>query len=544
MQNYQNFIDELFRLDIDTIQYFVRDGKVLYPRKHPAQPHHYPADTPADLLPGHVATFMSLDRYDRDQLENRYANTLVELQKRAITDLLLVEPAQKNRLLSDAKSKCESLTRLLKNATEYQRAWVLDPLSTLSGGFLELQLLDAFTIKSRPQASPHVYFAKHLVDAIVCKRGALSGFIGQIESTQHPALVSPSDTAQEPEYDLWYVNNDDNYRSTKLKELAHYLPTIEPFTKRVEWFFEKSRIFDITPVTIAIGGYAIPEPDNSPGSDNEIMYWSIGYKNDEERGILHKLFFLRIYRTVLTHFFGRPCFNFDQLVSQYNTNAQNERSKRLRMEWVGSQISDAQQHINQCIEGERAIYVNAGVKWQLQNAATLIEQELEGIPAIKWQSFTNNKQLQPFGLLWGLVEYKRFLETEPQPAPATTPPPASDSNATVSIRILPDARPTLINNLLPYVDPAQHDSLRALINDDFEPEQPIVCQCKQVRLGEIFYEFVKAEAPKDRQIQSGKTELVKWICQHFRRIQSGKVKEPTESVISNYLKGTGFAQYR
>ena len=165
MQNYQNFIDELFRLNIDTVQYFVADGQVLYGQL----PQHYTAEqlatAPADRLPGHIGTFMSLDQYDQHQTENRYADTLAELQRRAVTDILLLEPAQTERLLVDAKRKCEQLTQLLKNAMEYQKAWGYGTLDLLSGNFLDLQLLDAFTIKSRPDASPHNRFAHHLTDA-------------------------------------------------------------------------------------------------------------------------------------------------------------------------------------------------------------------------------------------------------------------------------------------------------------------------------------------------------------------------------------------
>ena len=127
---------------------------------------------------------------------------------------------------------------------------------------------------------------------------------------------------------------------------------------------------------------------------------------------------------------------------------------------------------------------------------------------------------------------------------SSIPPPNTDEQKTKTIFILPDARPGLIEDLLLYVDPKQHKSLKDLINEGVEPEQAIICQCEQVRLGEIFYERVKAQATKDRQIQTEKTKIVKWICQHFMRIESGQIKSPTESVIAKYLKGRGFAQYR
>ena len=438
MQNYQHFIDELFCLNIDTVQYFVKNGQVLYDQL----PQHYTAEqlaeTPADWLPGHLGIFMSLDRYDQHQPENRYADTLVELQRRAVTDLLLLEPAQINRLLFDAKNKCEKLSQLLKNAMEYQKAWGYGTLDLLSNCFLELRLLDAFTIKSRPEASPHNLFAHHLTDAIMYKRGILSGFIEQIENTLQTAPAVLSDTAQEPEYDLWYVNNDDKYAFAKFKELARYLPTIEPFTKRVEWFFETSRIWEVEPCNMGVGSRMIPDPkdfsrrtdDGKPVDKNgqriEEVAWGLSYSNDEEKGILHKLYFLRFYRTHRAYVLNKPRPDFDQLLSQYSTNRQTERGKRLQWEWVTGQISDGQQLINDWVRANPDRYGNPEIKRQLQNAAILIEQELEGIPAIKWGLFYRTMHLDPFALLWGLVEYKRFLETEELSAPVPSTPLASD----------------------------------------------------------------------------------------------------------------------
>lgn len=113
-----------------------------------------------------------------------------------------------------------------------------------------------------------------------------------------------------------------------------------------------------------------------------------------------------------------------------------------------------------------------------------------------------------------------------------------------TIFILPDGRPTLINSLLPYVGSEHHQSLNALINESEEPNQPITCHCEQILLGKIFYEMVSATDKRDRKIQDDKTKLAKWICQHFKREESGTVKNLSESTILNYLKGKGFSKYR
>lgn len=428
MQNYQNFIDELFRLIIDTTQYFVVDGQVLYDHL----PEYYPAETPTDRLPGHVATFMSLDRYDQHQTENRYNDTLVELQRRAITDLLLLEPAQINRILSDAKSNCERLTQLLKKAIEYQKAWHFDRLDLLPAGFLNLQLLDVFTIRNRPEASPHARFTHHLTDAIMYKRGILSAFIKQIDKTLQSSPLILSNTPHEPEFDLWYVNNDDAYAFAKLKELSCYLPNIELFTERVEYFFKISRIWEIEPGIMGAGTRVIPDPKtfshittdgeqvDKNGQLVDRVAWGLNYKNDEEKAILHKLYFLRFYRTHRAYYLNKPRLDFDHLLQQYSNQRQTERGRRLQWEWVTGEILDRQQIINDWISANTDRYGKPEMIRQLQNAAVLIEQELEGIPAIKWELFYRPLLLDPLAFLWGLIEYKRFLETEEIPDPTTT----------------------------------------------------------------------------------------------------------------------------
>ena len=202
MQNYQNFIDELFRLDIDTVQYFVKDGQVLHPRDHHPLPGSFTTEqltnTPADSLPGYVSTYMSLDRYDDQKPENGYADTLVELQRRAITDLLQLEPAQINRHLSNARSKREDFRRLAQKAGEYHKAWLLNTLDQLPSLFLELSLLRHFTGTRPANDSPHSIFVEQLLIVIEEKKGILSGFIEQIENTLQPAPATSLPDSDRP----------------------------------------------------------------------------------------------------------------------------------------------------------------------------------------------------------------------------------------------------------------------------------------------------------------------------------------------------------
>ena len=112
-------------------------------------------------------------------------------------------------------------------------------------------------------------------------------------------------------------------------------------------------------------------------------------------------------------------------------------------------------------------------------------------------------------------------------SPTSDGPPISEP----CIYILPDARHSLIDAFLPYVDKSQHDSLKALINEGVSSPQPISCQCEQVKIAAIFYERVNAKYKSDRQIQADKTVLAKWIYLHFQRWENGKLKKLSESTI-------------
>jgi hypothetical protein len=177
VENYNTFIDELFSLKLETTEYFVRNGKILYPHHNHPLPDHYPTNTPDELLPGTKGTFLSLEHYSNHQNTNRYTDELSRLRRRALNDLSILEPQQVKRILIDANKKHEQLRNLLKNAIEYQKAWSSFTLDQLPECFLELHILNSFVISSRHTASPHLYFARYLVKAITCKKGELSALI-------------------------------------------------------------------------------------------------------------------------------------------------------------------------------------------------------------------------------------------------------------------------------------------------------------------------------------------------------------------------------
>lgn len=258
MQNYHNFINELFRLTIHTVQYFVSNGQVLYGQL----PEWYPTDTPADRLPGYVSSFMSLDQYHESQREDRYADKLVEMQRQAITDLLLLDSMQINRLLIDLKNKNERLLQLLKNATKYESAWQNDTLDSLPSAFLELYLLDGFIIKIRPEASPHIRFAQCLKDAIMYKRSVLSGLIKQVELVMNSheermtadSIVSNSQSHMSAVDKTYFLTTDFKApRYGKEEDLKNpkygpsYQVNIEGvecaiYTDRLNWFLQSTQI--------------------------------------------------------------------------------------------------------------------------------------------------------------------------------------------------------------------------------------------------------------------------------------------------------------
>ncbi|MFD2573438.1 hypothetical protein ACFSUS_22550 [Spirosoma soli] len=126
---------------------------------------------------------------------------------------------------------------------------------------------------------------------------------------------------------------------------------------------------------------------------------------------------------------------------------------------------------------------------------------------------------------------------------AAKPNAVTKANDHLSVFVIKSGRLSLLNQLLIYVEEERQDELASLI-DGNPIDVPIGLNCQQVILGEIFYNQVKHPDKTDRLIQSDKTKLAKWICQNFRRVENGTVKEFSEPTILNYLKGKGFAQYQ
>lgn len=110
---------------------------------------------------------------------------------------------------------------------------------------------------------------------------------------------------------------------------------------------------------------------------------------------------------------------------------------------------------------------------------------------------------------------------------------APDTQTTINI--LFNARPGLIDALLPFIESEQHQSLKDLINNQSKPAEPIICQCEQVIIGRIFYPLIQAKDKTNRQIQDDKTKIAKWICEYFRYRDSGLIKEFSYQKILKYL---------
>lgn len=113
----------------------------------------------------------------------------------------------------------------------------------------------------------------------------------------------------------------------------------------------------------------------------------------------------------------------------------------------------------------------------------------------------------------------------------------SDVKELPHIYVFPEARAALADALSPFVNPMQYNALSGLINDGTAPEKYIVCTCKQVRIGQIFYDQVK-------NIEADKTVLARWLCLHFRLSKPGGAKNLSEFTLLNYLHGKGFAKYK
>lgn len=180
LQHYNAFIQELFTLDIKTVDCFVKDGRVL--DRDYNNPAHYPADTPQDRLPGFRSICRSLDQYDQHASTDRYVDRLMQLARKAKSELLILQPEQIKRLITEVEIERERLTGLIRKGIEYKKAWDKDALDELPTAFLELQLLEPFTIANRSEATPNSRFAHNLNDALMYKRGILSQFIKQINA--------------------------------------------------------------------------------------------------------------------------------------------------------------------------------------------------------------------------------------------------------------------------------------------------------------------------------------------------------------------------
>lgn len=131
------------------------------------------------------------------------------------------------------------------------------------------------------------------------------------------------------------------------------------------------------------------------------------------------------------------------------------------------------------------------------------------------------------------------------PTKQATPITSRSSHGTnhTEVFINNDARLNLINELMIFVDEANQADLSDLINGKVI-SQPVIVNCQQVRIGQIFYEFVKEKETQNRKIQTPKSKLAEWICSNLKCTKDGQPESLTKSVMLRYLSGHGFAQYR
>ncbi|UFH55518.1 hypothetical protein [Spirosoma sp. KNUC1025] len=238
MQNYNNFIDELFRLKIESVEYFVSNGQVLYPWDNHYLPEHFLPGTPENRLPGHKSDFFSLERYAYAENRNRYTNELGELRRRAVNDIILLEPQQAKRILLNAQQKLEQLKSLRKNAAEYQKAWYKGTLDQLPDCFLELKILYAFVTPDRPKANPHKYFAIHLCKTIAWKCKELSTLIEECSldvDSQHPSIGDKNAETSFKSFDDLFKSKEDMIYC--LQALKDYVPAV--INERLQWTGKK-----------------------------------------------------------------------------------------------------------------------------------------------------------------------------------------------------------------------------------------------------------------------------------------------------------------
>lgn len=267
-----------------------------------------------------------------------------------------------------------------------------------------------------------------------------------IPASTTPYLVTQSVNykmqPQEPTYDTERLRTDLAYRYAMVDTFTEYMNSLDEDADRTVYYIDMCHAMGYPLYNpLILCGFIIPERQFVEGSNgdtffdeegNEVPYkhWHLPvYKTTEEKANRNKLYFFHCFlkqkfiiplnRPFLKH---RP--DFDELKADYLSKERTERSRAVHLSWVRDEIQ-----VNQTlgIMDMKKNPIMPNVKEQIEKATILIERELEGIHAIKWGEFYRSRQMETFAMLWGLVEFKRFLEQEPtHTIPPLQPAPVSD----------------------------------------------------------------------------------------------------------------------
>ena len=181
MPNYDAFIRELLKLELGYNAYCVHNGEIIHDINHP------------DYTMNKLVSFLSLDYYY--EVNFTYTDKLAELQRMAITEIRLLEPAQQNRILADVKEHEVVLIEALVNAEDYKKAWVNNTLLDPEIDFLAHRVYNGFIIPNRlqfnPRPRPYLHFANTLIEVIGWKQKSLSSLIHTIQKGLPKRLIQP-----------------------------------------------------------------------------------------------------------------------------------------------------------------------------------------------------------------------------------------------------------------------------------------------------------------------------------------------------------------
>lgn len=259
----------------------------------------------------------------------------------------------------------------------------------------------------------------------------------------------------EPAYDADRLRTDPTYRyemvDTFTAHLNSMLPAYLPdkyedrklyYTKRVRYYLNitlamgrKIPEFDATlKVDVLEGGLVCEENDNGwkpqdAGDGTHIpkgklrhltpasspKEWKFSPINNEEREVLCKEWFHSVQYSRFSRW-----GNWENKPLEQRKREFIERGRQVDPDNYHSYVKEQRKAIDgdvkQFIEKYRPLTrrgpESERVRVQRRNAKKLITNELAGSPSIDWMAFTVWYELEWVAILWGMLEYKRFLKLE------------------------------------------------------------------------------------------------------------------------------------